>query len=487
MSELPTFGNCRALELLAQGPVSELYRAIQHPLERTVWVRALRSGVPWSSSLADSLRQEAHHLGLVEHQGIQRLLDFVDQPPQLWLVLEAIDGHDLKTVLSANHAQESARQSDEPRSGERLSEKAGPSDTASPRNVSVPGLSAEGAVALAVQLADALAHMHERGLVHAALDPQHIRISPQGHVVLSGLARAHSTELPSPDPGDEPNTGFELPVNMSPEQVQGYALDARSDVFALGSLLCGLLCGDYSLASSQLELKWEALADIRPRIPAQLARLVRRCLQQQRDRRFASMHTVAEELSQLLPPEIRRQPERAVVQALLAMGLPMANPSTARKPLEAQDLEQRRARSGLLRSITGLLVTSTALLLGGFALLGSFRGELSSKNETAPTLVLGEGRTEAFGSLLVVVEPWAHVFVDGKLRATTPFAQPLLLRPGIHYVRLEHPSVPAVRRTIEIDENEKALLSVVLSDALEQPDAGVAPASPHIPDASFSP
>lgn len=471
MSELPTFGNCRALERFFQGPVSNLFRAIQSPLGREVWIRALRPDVPWSSSLADSLRREAQHLGAVEHPVVHSLLDFVDESPNLWLVLQAVDGHTVQQIL-AGQATTAPQQR--------------PTDAGLGQDAC---LSAQGAIALAVQLADGLAQIHEQGLVHATIDPQQLLISRSGQVIVSGLSQAQTIEPSSGNEPEEPATSFELPAIMSPEQLQGYTLDARSDVFSLGALLCQLLCPSTGFSSSANDRSghWEALADVRPRIPAQLTRLVRRCLQEDPARRFSSMHTVAEELSLLLAPADRRQPQRVVVKALQEMGMAMSNASPARQPLEAQDLQQRRAKGGLLRSVLGLVVTSLALLIGSLTLLELFEHRLLARSEIAPGSHSPEQHSGPSGSLLVVAQPWAQIFVDGQLRATTPFAQAILLSPGTHYVRLEHPDITPVRREIEVDENEEILLSVVLPVHLDLPDAGPGPPRRSKPDAAYSP
>lgn len=496
MSELPSFGNCQALERLSQGPISDLYRASQMPVGRTVWVKVLRDDVPWSSSLADTLRREARFLGSVEHPAIQTLLEHVDEAPHLWLVLEAVDGHRLREILARSQPQAPSENEAPSVTGGRLAEAKRPGEIRTGASLpgnshapALPRLSTEGAIALGVQLADALAHLHERKLVYAALEPQHIIVSKTGHVVLCDLSRAVPIDQTPADLADEGSTGFDLPANMSPEQLQGYTVDARSDVFALGSLLCELLShrGAFDSSPGDPLQRAEALSEVRPRIPAQLTRLVRRCMQREPSRRFATMHNVAEELFQLLPPEHRRQPERALTEALQSLGLPMASRAAARRPLEARDLDQRRAQSGLLRSLGGLLLTGAGLILGSVLLVGSYERQFDSKREHPSNTLSGVNSEGPSGRLRVVVEPWARVFVDGKLRATTPFAQPIVLRPGTHYLRLEHPDVAPIRRTVEIDSNEDALVSVVLPIALRAVDAGLPPRTDRVRDAAFSP
>ena len=66
------------------------------------------------------------------------------------------------------------------------------------------------------------------------------------------------------------------------------------------------------------------------------------------------------------------------------------------------------------------------------------------------------------GYLRVVAQPWAHVIVDGQKLETTPFARPIPLAPGTHYVRLEHPQAPTERRTLSVSGGETIVLDVVM-------------------------
>jgi serine/threonine-protein kinase len=69
----------------------------------------------------------------------------------------------------------------------------------------------------------------------------------------------------------------------------------------------------------------------------------------------------------------------------------------------------------------------------------------------------------------VVAEPWAHVIVDGQRVDTTPFAYAIPLKPGTHYVRLEHPKAPTERRTISLAPGESKLLDVKMAVPSEPP------------------
>jgi serine/threonine-protein kinase len=77
---------------------------------------------------------------------------------------------------------------------------------------------------------------------------------------------------------------------------------------------------------------------------------------------------------------------------------------------------------------------------------------------------------------LVVADPWAYVFVDGEQLETTPFATPLRLAPGEHFVRLEHPQAPAERRRLSLAAGQRVLLEVTMQVERNARDAGAAEA-----------
>ncbi|RYE84208.1 MAG: serine/threonine protein kinase, partial [Myxococcales bacterium] len=125
-------GDCRLIEVIGQGPLTLVYRGIQEPLGRPVTVKALRPSITPSSSLAQQLEREAHLLSSLRHGGIVTLYDFVRRDDGMWLVLEHVAGPTLAALLE--------------RTG---------------RGLGIPA-----SVSIALALADALGHAHERGIIH---------------------------------------------------------------------------------------------------------------------------------------------------------------------------------------------------------------------------------------------------------------------------------------------------------------------------------
>jgi Tol biopolymer transport system component/serine/threonine protein kinase len=178
------------------------------------------------------------------------------------------------------------------------------------------GVSFDEALEIGAQVADALAVAHRHGIIHRDLKPGNIMLTRSGsgiHARLldfglaklrptptSDLESTHSKHEPDTRPGAVLGT---LPY-MAPEQLEGKATDARSDIFALGCVLYEMLTGrrafrgdsEASVISAIMGHEPEPLATLQPATPAALDHLVRRCLQKDLEHRSESAHDLAEEL-----------------------------------------------------------------------------------------------------------------------------------------------------------------------------------------------
>jgi serine/threonine protein kinase len=187
------------------------------------------------------------------------------------------------------------------------------------RYVPSGGLAPEAFVAIALQLTDALRTAHEGGVIHRALSPGNVMIRADGVVQVLDFGLAEIRELendPMIDTDDIPTLTLSLTGEgvildslpyMSPEQIRGRPLDARSDVFSVGTLL-------YEMATGRRAFPGETSADIfvgilRDQPPGITAlnramsplygQLVFHCLEKIRDRRFQSVEELHEALGSL--------------------------------------------------------------------------------------------------------------------------------------------------------------------------------------------
>jgi eukaryotic-like serine/threonine-protein kinase len=428
MSALPSFDGYRVLEKVRGGPIAEIYRAIQIPLERPVTVKSLGPGILPSSPFALGLEREARLLAQLSHPNVIALYDFVRSGDRMWLVLEHVEGLTLAELLGKER---------------RLPQAA--------------------AAAVAKALAGALGHAHERGIVHRDLRPANVLVSQNGEVKLTDFAIASDERLPTAPELLDGSGGQPSIAYASPEQVLGEQPDPRSDLFSLGAVLFELLAGEPPFGSdgdrgASVRIRNEPtppLGRFVPNLLPSLERIVQRCLQKLPAHRFQSANELERALDAALS-ELGAEPRQALLGALENAGLEVrgALPAPA-------DAPARRPPPSVFATGRVLVLALCLLLAGAFAIEMVARRAGRKDDERAR-----QGRLELAptnpGYLRVVAEPWAHVIVDGQKLETTPFARPIPLSAGTHYVRLEHPFAPTERRTVELLPGETILLDVTL-------------------------
>jgi eukaryotic-like serine/threonine-protein kinase len=247
---------------LGAGGMGEVYRARDTKLERDIAVKVLPVTALSDPHARTRLAREARLVASLNHPSICTVHDVGEGDGLLYVAMELIEGPPLS---------------------ERI-----------PRD----GLPSEQVLRYAIQIADALAHAHERGIVHRDLKSANVLITPQGRVkVLDfGLAARHQREV---DEATRSAAAFDAPgivagtiPYMSPEALRGAVADPRSDVWSFGILLYEMASGRRPFTSrSSADLTSAILRDDVPAAPANvapgLAAVISRCLQKEPDRRYA--------------------------------------------------------------------------------------------------------------------------------------------------------------------------------------------------------
>ena len=276
--------------LLGKGGMGEVYRARDTKLKRDVALKVLPSDLAADPARLERFQREAETVAGLSHPNIVTLHSVEEDQGIRFLTMELVDGTGLDQILT-------------------------------PEGLPLPKV-----FEIGTAVADALAAAHAKGIVHRDLKPANVMITRDGHVKVLDFGLAKLAE----DKGQPQGSATEaLPITregsilgtvpyMSPEQLRGHDVDARSDIFSLGILIYELATGrrpfggatNADVTSSILKETPAVLTQLKPDLPRHLGRIVAHCLEKDPKDRYHSAVDVRNELRGL-----RREVETGVSHA----------------------------------------------------------------------------------------------------------------------------------------------------------------------------
>jgi len=244
-------GRFEVRELLGRGGMGEVYLADQPELDRPVVLKALRRGDADDPASLVRFRREAQAAAMIQHQNVVAVHDFFTWRQEDYIVQEYVEGEDLGSILRREGA-----------------------------------LPWTAAALIALGLLRGLEEIHAREIVHRDLKPANVLVGRDGEVKVADFGIVFDSTAPALT-----RTGMAMgsPPYMSPEQMLGETVDARSDLYSFGVILYEMLCGKVPFAAHDPENgvallqrmkkgQYDAIDDAASGVPRWLRKMAVACL-----------------------------------------------------------------------------------------------------------------------------------------------------------------------------------------------------------------
>jgi len=283
-------GRYQIIEELGHGGMGKVYRALDRELNEEVALKLIRPEIASERKTLDRFRSELRTARRISHRNIGRMYELMDEKGTHFITMEYVPGEDLKSAIH--------------RFGR---------------------LPIGKSLSIARQVAEGLAEAHRLGVVHRDLKPSNIMIDREGNARILDFGIARTLE-------EKGITGAGVmigtPEYMPPEQAEGRDVDRRSDIYSLGIILFEMVTGrapfegDTPLAVA-MKHKSEAPPSpktFEPQLSDDLARLILRCLEKDKARRYQTAEELLADLG------------------AVEKGVPTTERAAARKPLTSREI-----------------------------------------------------------------------------------------------------------------------------------------------------
>jgi len=327
-------GPYKILASVGKGGMGEVYRAWDERNNRFVAVKVMAANLAGDPLAAARFKREAQVLSTLQHPGIARYYETGEDQNCPYLAMELLEGVNLGDFMNRYGKFASAI-----------------------------------AVAIAKAAADILRYVHSKNIVRNDVKPGNILLSPTGRIYLMDFGIAREV-FPSEQSLTSTGVIVGTPFYMSPEQAQGKAVDARSDIYAFGVVLYEMITGQRPFAGEsavetimahlqKLALPPSQLATLSP----ELETLIMKCLEKEPDQRFQKMAELAQALALVRESNVTTdlarfasraaqelQTAKAIEREATQVGPPMSAPSSATTATELRASEKLRAEEKAVAS-----------------------------------------------------------------------------------------------------------------------------------------
>ncbi|MFB0565781.1 MAG: serine/threonine protein kinase, partial [Candidatus Aminicenantaceae bacterium] len=281
------------IEELGEGGMGRIFRVEDKKIKEEVALKLIKPEIASDKKTIERFSNELKYARKIAHRNVCRMYDLGEEKQTHYITMEYVPGEDLRSMIKM-----------------------------------VGQLSAAQAVSIARQVSEGLAEAHRLGVVHRDLKSSNIMIDKAGNARIMDFGLARSLQAKGiPDAGMMVGT----PEYISPEQVDGKDTDQRSDIYSLGVIIYEMMTGRLpfegdSPLSIALKHKTERPPDPRkfnPQVTPELSRLILKCMEKERERRYQSAEELRTELTRIeggMPQAEREAPSEKAVTLKALMG-----------------------------------------------------------------------------------------------------------------------------------------------------------------------
>jgi len=250
------------IEDLGKGGMGKVYKVLDKEIKEKVALKLIKPEIAADRQTIDRFQNEIRITRRITHKNVCRMYHLGREKDTFYITMEYVGGENLKKII-------------------RMTKE----------------LSLEATLNIAQQICHGLIEAHRLGIVHRDLKPQNVMIDEDGDVRIMDFGIASSIETKG---ATLPGMMIGTPEYMSPEQIDGSEVDARSDIYSLGIIIYELLTGKtpfsgetpWSVALKHKNDRPHDPRELNPAIPESMSRIILKCLEKQKETRYQS----AEEL-----------------------------------------------------------------------------------------------------------------------------------------------------------------------------------------------